>query len=332
MIRPLTSLRFVAALLVVAHHFFGFRAGYAGVSFFFVLSGYVLTINYAGKIGTAEQRRQFWWKRFARIYPLHLLTFVLALPLGVDLVALPFNLTLLQSFVPLGPVYFSFNAPSWSISDEAMFYAVFPLLLAWLRPRPLRRLAWWAATFATVAVGAAVLSPQPLAGEPTHWLFYILPPARLIEFAFGIGLGLLPAARSAGWREEAMALALAAAGLALVYADLPGSLASAMIFWPGAVALVRTFATSRGPLARLLSQGWAVLLGEASFALYMVHFPLLRLELAPPLPTALGAVALSIALHRYFEKPVQRRLLELWSGRGNPNGRWRFGRNSAQDL
>ena len=67
-IKPLTSLRFFAALMVLASHYWKFEAGFSGVTFFYVLSGYVLAINYAGKLVTQGDRRLFWWKRFARIY------------------------------------------------------------------------------------------------------------------------------------------------------------------------------------------------------------------------------------------------------------------------
>jgi len=68
-VKPLTSLRFFAAWLVVCHHFFAFEAGYAGVTFFFVLSGFILALNYAGRVDTPAQRRRFWLKRAARVYP-----------------------------------------------------------------------------------------------------------------------------------------------------------------------------------------------------------------------------------------------------------------------
>ena len=96
-IAPLTSLRFFAAMMVVAHHYWGFAAGMSGVTFFFVLSGYVLAINYADCVSTPAERRLFWWKRFARIYPTHALTFLLALPVGGTAASGAANLLLMQS-------------------------------------------------------------------------------------------------------------------------------------------------------------------------------------------------------------------------------------------
>jgi hypothetical protein len=134
LIKPLTSLRFFAALMVLAHHYFGFMAGFSGVTFFYVLSGYILAVNYAGKVGSWAEIRLFWWKRFARIYPTHLLTLIATLPLGSSLAILPLNLLLIQSWIPVQGVYFSFNGPSWSISNEAAFYAAFPLLIVLVTP------------------------------------------------------------------------------------------------------------------------------------------------------------------------------------------------------
>lgn len=312
-ILPLTSLRFFAALMVVAHHYWGFQAGYAGVSFFYVLSGYVLTLNYRGEVDSWHQRLEFWWKRVARIYPLHLLTILMAVPLGVSHISGPLNLMLLHSWVPVRWVYFSLNVQSWSISNEAFFYACFPTLLAVLSVAPVKRVTAWAATFLLLAGSVALLAPQPLMVAPTHFLFYIFPLTRLIEFAAGMALALRPARR---WKlgGEIAALGLMGAGVALAYAELPGSLSASVIFWPASVALVRVFSASQGPLGRLLSHPSLVLLGEASFALYMVHYPLLQYRFAPAWLTAVAAVGLSLLLHRYFEKPVQKWLLT----RGRP--------------
>src|SRR5580698_8802877 len=88
-IRSLTGARFVAALLVVCFHFVPLapgwvnsilRNGYLGVPFFFVLSGFILTYNYASDPQQRIVARSFWMARFARIYPIYLVALVLSLP------------------------------------------------------------------------------------------------------------------------------------------------------------------------------------------------------------------------------------------------------------
>ena len=129
-IRPLTGLRFVAALLVVIHHYFGIATGdygqradprvpnliasaFVGVNFFFILSGFILAYNYLGADGQLRvTRRDFWAARFARIYPVYVLAFLVATvpsahyllshhasPLSTTLTGLA-ALTLTQAWVP----------------------------------------------------------------------------------------------------------------------------------------------------------------------------------------------------------------------------------------
>jgi peptidoglycan/LPS O-acetylase OafA/YrhL len=99
-LRPLTSFRFFAALAVFFHHMIGFfferprlkelyqayyYEGYAGVSFFFVLSGFILTYNYR-RVFTSPKVREVWAfyvARLARIYPLHVLSFLVLVAVGL---------------------------------------------------------------------------------------------------------------------------------------------------------------------------------------------------------------------------------------------------------
>src|SRR2546423_1204586 len=153
----LTSLRFFAALHVFMFHVqaiggvFGpasYRSlasiGYVGVTFFFVLSGFVLVYTYAGKAITA---RDFWRARLARVYPAYAFALLLTAPFFVFAVhhyseiKVPFmafqaahfkvagalEILLLQSWVP--PAALSWNAVGWSLSVEAFFYLLFPLVL-----------------------------------------------------------------------------------------------------------------------------------------------------------------------------------------------------------
>ena len=146
----LTSLRFFAAAMIVvshAHPIFG-SWGIAnaaplgqGVSFFFVLSGFILAYNYPVLANGAEARR-FWLARFARVWPLHAVTALLWIAVvfnfdrqtyfsGYDGLARLFtNMLLVQAWMPLKDWSLSFNGVSWSLSVEFFFYASFPFLIA----------------------------------------------------------------------------------------------------------------------------------------------------------------------------------------------------------
>lgn len=144
-IKQLTFLRFLAALLVVIFHFgkntWPFNTniispiineGSIAVSFFFFLSGVVLAFNYLGK--SAFNKKEFFVKRFARIYPLYLLAFISTLILGIAFKnAFPKGLSILLQLFSLHSwfpdVCLEINFPSWSISVEIFFYLMFPLIL-----------------------------------------------------------------------------------------------------------------------------------------------------------------------------------------------------------
>ena len=152
----LTSLRFFAALFVVLYHLVRQVGqvtdlsmlvwfGRSGVTFFFVLSGLVLAWTYADAM---PRLRVFWWRRFARIWPLHVVATLLSV--GVY-VLLDRPVSTAGVVAALGLVHAWFNDPTivnggngatWSLSDEAFFYLCFPLLLAGMaRARDARRLA-----------------------------------------------------------------------------------------------------------------------------------------------------------------------------------------------
>lgn len=348
---PLTSLRFVAAAMVVCHHCFGFRLGYGGVTFFFVLSGFILTFNYAGRMATPFDRREFWRRRVARIYPTHLLTLIAALPFALHTIyrsgilpkagvappaefvgkELVTNLFLLQSWIPVKAVYFSLNSVSWSISAEAFFYALFPFLLVAFDQAGTRRtwrimVAWGVALLGTALLWSAMFPTAGMNDTPSHYVFYINPAVRLYEFAFGVALGLAflkTARRSSNLWEEIAALALTVVSFAmLAYLHVPIALALSILFIPAAVGLVFVFARGGGPISRLLSRRALLLLGEASFMLYMIHQLALRYMLnlfdsstLVKAAAAAGAVLASIILHLWFEKPMQKLVLHGWRSR-----------------
>jgi len=150
----LTSLRFFAAFHVVIFHFQAMQTfigpvwfqklssiGYVGVSFFFVLSGFILVYTYAGR---PMVLKNFWRARFARIYPAYAFSLLVTAPFffyAVLTMNFPFFvwakthlklasalvLSLLHAWVP--PAALTWNAVAWSLSVEAFFYVLFPFLL-----------------------------------------------------------------------------------------------------------------------------------------------------------------------------------------------------------
>lgn len=292
----LTSMRFLAALAVIAHHTVGFKPGYGGVSLFFVLSGFVLAHSYAHRVETAAQRVFFWKGRIKRIWPAHIVTMAFAIPLGVPtLGVLIANALLLQGWTPDSAVYFSLNAVSWSLCAEAFFYFCFPFIAR-------IKTALVIAILCAVTAGALYATLQGFDPKLSHALFYINPVFRIPEFMAGIVLARITL-REVKDRYLLIAWALTFA-IVWIYPEQPLTLALA--FLPASALTIIGLAHR--------SSGWAVQntlveLGEASFLLYMVAqlcqryaIGLLGEGLTANLVSIPIALAISYAVH--FRKEI----------------------------
>jgi peptidoglycan/LPS O-acetylase OafA/YrhL len=339
----LTGLRWSAALLVFLYHvsvvqYFGgksaslvnwaFDAGNTGVSFFFVLSGFVL----AWSTPQTSRATQFWRKRFARIYPLHLTTALLALLLAFtlapgtkpDFAQLATNLSLTQSWIPNVSFYQSMNPVSWSLACEAFFYFLFPFLIG-----PLRRLeSRGNAIIITACIAFEFLIPMltnhlhPVGGP--GFLLYFFPLVRLPEFLLGMALAQVVAADR--WRGPGVAMSLAITMFgyfltARVHLDYRYEACTAI----GIMCLIAAVAIAdvRGEPSPWRTPR-AVKLGELSFAFYMIHLLVMRTGeyVFRPHPQegwlfgsaatiASFTISLTAAwiLHNHIEKPTRKLLL-----------------------
>ncbi|NES30832.1 acyltransferase family protein [Micromonospora terminaliae] len=294
----LTGLRWIAALMIFCLHiqsesnFFIadsraqdalnslLAAGRSGVSFFFILSGFVL----AWSVRPTDTASRFWWRRFSKIYPNHFATFLVACLLlswrgmeVIDFERMFYNLTLLHSWPPgQSDVWYSFNGPSWSLSCEAFFYLCFPLLYAGLRR--LRPAAWWVISVASVLFIAVLPFGIKLFHEPfgwsEHFIVYHLPPVRMVEFLLGMCLALL--VRGGWWRGPGMTVSIVVilAGMAAA-AFLPeeyGLARDAACTVLGYSLLLPACALADVRRSRSIWRARRlVYLGEVSFAFYMVH-------------------------------------------------------------
>lgn len=140
-IEALTSIRFFAALCVLLYHSGGpaisslsatpeavknfFANGYLGVTFFFVLSGFILTHVYFGKLHNGRAVQQYALARFARIYPVYLLALLLATPFAPadDFWRIAPQFFLLQLWFPPEFHFWpaNWNMQSWTLSAELFF-------------------------------------------------------------------------------------------------------------------------------------------------------------------------------------------------------------------
>jgi peptidoglycan/LPS O-acetylase OafA/YrhL len=350
----LTSLRFFAAAMIVighAHGLFG-SLGLAvnlslaqGVSFFFVLSGFILAYNYPN---VETDLFSFYKARFARLWPLHIAA-LLAVPiisgiwnvgglnpLGVAYVLIG-NVFLIQSWIPFKDSYLTFNGVAWSISTEAFFYIVFPLAVIGLRR------AWGlvlaVAVFLTVFFMWLVVHFEIPMDVNTSTLnamgmIYTNPIARLLEFVLGmLACKVFMGAQKTGYPSTASWTIVEVAMVCLIVLSmritprLPLGLfvpqqwvavveyflinsGSAPVF---ALAII-VFAFGRGLVSKALSFRALVFFGEVSFALYLFHATVLlwfeqHLSVAQsPLGVFLfwgWALALASAAHLWIERPCR---------------------------
>jgi len=342
MIKPLTSLRFVFAVLVFLSHMwffedvpgisdihnYYFKEGFIGVSFFFILSGFVLSYSYKDKIQSGSIRFfQFWKARFARIYPLHFLTLLIAIPLmqygdSVTFIKkLLLNVLLLQSFVPSDGYYLTFNAVAWSLSDEMFFYLSFPILIFIFNRK---RNRWLSVLGYVTLVPIGVMLTRDVFH---HALFYVNPLCRIGDFIIGMMLYRLYEQRKdiefLNNRRLAGIAEVFAIGLLFTFIYLheyvPLGYRYSIYYIVPMCVLVYVFAYSKGFVSDILSNKVLVSLGDASFAMYMLHVLVLRyyieLQMAYswiPLGYTGAAIifaitlAASITAYKFYEMPMNK--------------------------
>lgn len=336
-IRSLTALRFFAALSIVIFHYTyeidALREGlpgrfYTGVDFFFILSGFILTHSYIRSIedGTFSAR-EFYIKRFARIYPVHIVTLFLS---GLTTVS---SIILVQRIFDIGdsPACFlssvfmlqawgiharpCFNNPSWSISAEWFAYLLFPLLAVWaLKKRP--QIVMLLASIAIVLLCIVFLYiGKPFTHLTAQGFIRIVP-----DFILGIGLYLF------GRKYE---LKNASAGkfyavVGFIFLCFVLNIPDAVIVLIYALVIYMAAELSRSRVQTSLEGERLVFWGEASYSLYMLHNVLWEALPVPVMMRALDgskvfdgpflaacAVALTLTFilskytYLYLEKPAR---------------------------
>lgn len=363
-IDSLTSLRFIAAGMIVLHHT---RESWSrllpglsnhvnlgqGVSFFFILSGFILTYVYP-QFKSSNEVRRFFVARVARVWPAHMaaiiLLFAIYVPLsfgeGRSILTWTLNIFMIQGWIPLKEVFFSFNAVAWSISTEFFFYLAFPFLIrdfetTWTYKLMFSFLlviaiVWFCNYFNLPAYDAdAKYSISRTA------LVYINPLSRLFEFVLGMCValawkkyyGLSNFGKITGSILELAALGVIALFLYLSsYAgyltSLIGPAGSEYLGHTGAslsfALCIFIISLERGLVSYILRFKIPVLLGEISYSIYLFHQIILRFYGAHPgfarflpLPVLYAVTLITTAFFvwMFIEKPSRRFIVKFGDGK-----------------
>ena len=297
-----TGLRGAAALLVVMYHLgFGapyllpperaidiFRRSYLFVDFFFLLSGFVLAYVYLGDrrvAFSAAEARTFLIARIARVYPLHLLTLLVLLvfhgalvgmaALGMigapqsmpgDAAQFGAHLLLAQSWGFFRDV--GWNIPSWSISTEFAAYLAFPLIvIALVRARRI----------ALVSMLALSVGFYLHVGATTGNLDLTVGVALARGFAgFFIGVAIYLGRNLTRPLPARTLSAIQLSAVAIMLALFETTTNDALLIAPFAALVAATW-EDRGVVARALSHPVMTRLGDWSYAVYLLHVPIIHI-------------------------------------------------------
>jgi peptidoglycan/LPS O-acetylase OafA/YrhL len=353
----LTGLRTLLALNIVLFHFTPAHLhylypvidnAYVFVGFFFLISGFVLAYNY-GDRALSLAPRSFYITRFARIYPTYLLTLLISLPfVREEWLARPHSqfweglfLTpiSMQGWLPAIATFW--NTVGWTVSAETALYLAFP----WLLRAAVRSRLWTWPTGRLIGLVLLIwvigLIPHTLylIFDPDHlphpinrfsYGFFLRalkfsPPAYLCIFLAGVALSRVHASLTlSSWQRLALA-AGALIGMGLFFtkaipAGFPYVLIHGCILLPLFATLILGL-SGPNPIAAVLSWRPLVLLGETTFALYLLHFNVFimihtyhwpeRLHVAQwdPWISYLFLIFLAYMVMTFFETPVRKFIL-----------------------
>ena len=317
----------------VAHWYgliFG-TGGFVGVSFFFVLSGFVL--SWSAKSG--ETARAFIRRRIVKIFPNHLATWVLAMVLFAAAYTswkawLP-NLFLLHAWFPDFSIAMSVNDPSWSLCCEMLFYLLFPLLIAPISRMSVRRLWAWAAVMviglfiyqliAMFVVPHDGSNPNIPISDLQYWFGYFLPVGRLFEFVLGAILARIVLAEKWIGIKPLASVALMVCGY-VASMFVPYQFRLNLVTIVPIAVMVASFANAdlRGTRTRLRGR-LPVWLGNVSFGFYLaqgvtifyIRAQMNNAQYSTPIAVLvlLGLFATTLllgwCLYQFVESPMMRR-------------------------
>ncbi|MBR6282629.1 MAG: acyltransferase, partial [Lachnospiraceae bacterium] len=275
-----------------------------GVSVFFVLSGFLLMYQHGEEavVTGIKERAHFAWKRIRKLYPLHIITMVLAAVLAVLIkvhagftlrnafvigAELLLNITLLQSWVPYSIINVSLNGVAWYLSAALFLYFMFPRICRFLQEKKQQTI--WIICVGILVLQWAACLPMLLIFGATHptyiWFMYCFPVFRLGDFFIGCALGKWYATEAgqqdiAVWKMNLMEyfLLVVTIFVHLCMRIVPSSLPlialqnGTTLYILLAVAWIYAFAKCKGSFTRAMTQPVLIRIGNLSAYAFLIHF------------------------------------------------------------
>ena len=282
--------------------------------------------------GKAFDIRTYWMARFSRIYPIYILAFILTCVRYLDIlskVKLPkiiANIFLYQAWIPAYAL--SYNIAAWSLSVEAFFYLIFPLLIFLAKRQSTKQVIWFSAAFWVISQFVhSILMRRFTTGAENFLAFF--PLFHINAFLLGLAGGIWYLNRSPQVTNHrginrigfitSLATTLYLINLHETQDDLFRGLSLDVgLLAPLFLIIILTLAMDTTRLSSSLSHPWLVTLGEASYALYILHIPI-RWLIEQALMSAqstltinsifpgyvLFTIAISLLVIRYIERPAR---------------------------
>jgi peptidoglycan/LPS O-acetylase OafA/YrhL len=351
----LTGIRTLLAIFIILFHFtpphlgllYPFvDNGYVFVGVFFLISGYVLTYNYADR-GRSLSKREFWLARFSRLYPVYLFVLLISVSMVQEewharshaefwqgLILTPF---VLQGWSPSVATFW--NTVAWTLTSECVLYAAFPWLIRLPWPRkPLRLVALLIGLWIVGLIPHSLylyLNPDHIVGpvdrySSTQLIRFLkyTPLPYVCTFLTGVTLGKLQLALTLTERQRFLLSAISLAGVGVFFYALVGHTPYLLIhgglMTPVFAALVLGLSGPH-PISALFSWRPLLLIGESSYCLYLLHFNVFQLLHTNHVPERLHLAALepwlsyaililfALAVFHFVEVPARKLILQRFS-------------------
>jgi len=351
----LTGVRTLLAIFIILFHFtpphlgllYPFiDNGYIFVGVFFIISGYVLTYNYADR-GKSLSKREFWLARFSRLYPVYLFVLILSVsmlqdewharPHGEFWQGIILTPLVLQGWSPSVATFW--NTVAWTLTSECVLYLAFPWLirLPWPK-RPLNLVALLIGFWVIGLIPHSLylyLNPDHIVGpvdrySSTQLIRFLkyTPLPYICTFLSGVTLGKLQHALVLTPRQRFILSAVSLAFVGLFFYTLIGHtpylLMHGGLMTPLFAAVVLGLSGPH-PISALFSWRPLLLIGESSYCLYLLHFNVFQLLHTYHVPERLHLAALdpwlsyvilillALAVFHFIETPARKAILNRFS-------------------